>query len=455
MTGLDDKSLGEVQTQLETLKIPNKIDGTSVMVPAADADTARIQLAEAGLPQSGYIGYSSIKTSFGMTQDEFNIQVLDALQQSLNETIESINGVESAQVHIVMPQQQLFVSQPTDTAKASVFVQLGQGVQLSPVQVAGIQQLVAHSVSGLSTDDVSVVDQNGVTLSDQTDSNSGTVTAGTSSELALRENLESQLTQQLTNGLDQIVGQGNAVVEVSANVTFNQVETKSHTLQPASGQSVGYPTSQQTSRTTTTGGTTAGGVAGQSSSNPSTPTYAGQSGSGGGNSTSVTQSDQYAYNTVDTTNVADPMQINGIQVGVMLNAADKSLTPATISQIKSFVANAVGVQSGPNASNNITVSTVPFSTSYGVSATSGPNKLPLYGGIAAAVLAAAAGVWLLLRRRRRAGASANEALVVDEIEPLQPETPADRTMQTQVAKLAAQKPDEFANLLRTWLMSES
>ncbi|WP_236018205.1 flagellar basal-body MS-ring/collar protein FliF [Alicyclobacillus suci] len=190
MSGLDDKSLGQVQTQLQTLKIPNEIEGSSVLVPAKDANEARVQLAEAGLPQSGYIGYSGVSNSMGMTQDEFNIQVLDALQQSLNETISSIDGVESAQVHIVMPQQQLFVSQTTQDAKASVFVTLGNGVQLSATQVAGIQQLVAHSVQGLSVNNVSVVDQNGNTLSNPDGAAGASTVGGASSELALRRVLK-------------------------------------------------------------------------------------------------------------------------------------------------------------------------------------------------------------------------------------------------------------------------
>ncbi|GMA59001.1 hypothetical protein GCM10025858_35040 [Alicyclobacillus sacchari] len=273
MEGLDDKSLGQVQQELDTLKIPNQIQGTAVLVPAREADEARIQLSMAGLPQSGYVGYSSVSTSFGLTQDQFNIQVLDALQQSLNATISSMNGVESAQVHIVMPQQQLFVTQPTSDAKASVFVTLGTGVQLSP-QVAGIQELVAHSVQGLSVGNVTVVDQYGDTLSSDTPSTGSTVT-GASSELAMREKLENDLQQKLVSGLQQIVGAQNAVVVVHANVTFNQTQTTSHVLYNAPGSTNGFVTSTQIDKSQTTNGTGPGGAAGQAGTNPNlNSTYA-------------------------------------------------------------------------------------------------------------------------------------------------------------------------------------
>lgn len=460
MTGLDNKSLGEVQTQLQTLKIPSIIQGSSVEVPSADANTARVQLAMAGLPKSGYIGYSSVQNSFGMTQDQFNLQVLDALQQSLDATIESINGIESAQVHIVMPQQTLFVSQPQSTGKASVFVQLGTGVQLSAAQVAGIQQLVAHSVKGLSSNDVSVVDQNGVTLS--TIGNTGSAALpGTvpSAELAARQQLDAQMTEELTSGLEQIVGSGNAVVMVHANVTFNQVQTQSHIVQPAQGQQQGLPTNTTTDQTTSnsTSGGGAGGIAGQSSTNPGLSTYAGAGGNQGGSSSSETKSStQYANSYTNQTTTADPVQLNGYTVGVFLNSADKQLTPAVISQIRSFVTAAVGNQTGSSANNNISVSTVLFQQQQNAQSSGAHlSKGLLWGGLIGGAALLLGGGALVIRSRRRRKGEADDSrfsAVVDEPLPdLQPQTSDEERVREQLANLAKQKPDDFANLLRSWL----
>lgn len=461
MSGLDNKSLGEVQTQLQTLKIPSIIQGSAVEVPSADANTARVQLAMAGLPKSGYIGYSSVQNSFGMTQDQFNLQVLDALQQSLDATIQSINGIESAQVHIVMPQQNLFVSQPQSTGKASVFLQLGTGVQLSGAQVAGIQQLVAHSVQGLSVNDVSVVDQNGVTLS--TVSGTGGATGSTpSSELSARQQLEAQMTQQLTAGLEQIVGPGNAVVMVHANVTFNQVKTQSHTVIPVQGQQQGLPTSTSSDQKTSnsTSGGAVGGIAGQASTNPGLTTYAGAGGSPGSSSSSETQSStQYDNSYTNQTTTADPIQLNGYTVGVFLNSADKQLSPAVISQIRSFVTAAVGNQTGAGANNNISVSSVLFQGQPNTGAsTFGQSKGLLWGGLALVLALLGGGGVLLARARRRKSASANEpgfSAVVDEPVPdLQIQTSEEERVREQLANLARQKPEDFANLLRSWLSKD-
>ncbi|MCF8568062.1 flagellar M-ring protein FliF [Alicyclobacillus tolerans] len=451
MSGLDNKSLGQVQAQLQTLKIPNEIQGSSVLVPSSDANTARVQLAMAGLPQTGQIDYSSIQSSFGMTQDQFNLDVLNVLQQSLDQTIESITGVESANVHIVMPQQQLFVSQPEQGAKASVLLQLGTGVQLSPAQVNGIQQLVAHSVTGLSASQVTVVDQNGMALSgNQSVAN----LAAPTSELQTQNQMQQQLQQELQNGLEQIVGPGNVVVAVHANVTFNQVKTQTHLVQPAQGQQQGLPSSQQQIRQTSnsTGGATGGGPAGQSSTNPGLTTYAGTTGNGGSSSSTDTQSTtNYQNSYTNTTTIGDPIQIQGYTVGIFVNSSDKAITPAVMKQIQNFSNAAVGNQTGPNSNNSVTVSAVPFQASSLATQQRQMSWLPwaVVGAMALALGGAGFAVW---RRRKKTQPdevnpeeSADDQGVVLEL------GAQHDLVSEQITSLAKQDPEQFAKLLRTWL----
>lgn len=453
MGGLDDKSLGQVQQELQTLNIPMEIQGSSVLVPARFADNARIQLATAGLPQSGYIGYSSVGTSIGMTQDQFNIQVLDALQQSLNSTISSIDGVESAQVHIVMPQQQLFVTQPTSDAKASVFVQLGNGVQLSAAQVAGIQQLVAHSVQGLTTANVTVVDQNGNTLSSAT-SPDAAGSAVASTDIQMREKLENDMTQQLVSGLQQIVGAQNAVVVVHANVTFNQTKSTSHTLLNAPGSSNGFVTSSQVDKSQSTNGTaTNGGAAGQAGSNPNSTTSYGTSGGGGNsNSTSTDTTTNYDYSYQNQQTTGDPMQVLGYSVGVLLNSNDKSITPAVQRQIRSFVSSVVG-SSQSQGQNQVSVSAVPFNQTQSVSfSKAAPNYLA-YGLGALVVLLIGGAVYLARRRRAQDLEPEVVARIQDAYDNELEELPLteEEILRNQLVSLATQRPEDFASLLKTWL----
>ena len=450
MSGLDDNSLGQVQQQLNTLKIPNKINGTSILVPKADADEARIQLSMAGLPKTGAIDYSSVKSSYAMTQAQFNLQVLNVLQQQLAQTIDQMNGVVASQVNIVIPQQSNMFVNNNQPSKASVFLQVGTGAQVSPSEVAGIQSLVAHSVSGLSAGNVSVVDQNGTTLSSQ-GATSSTGAVLTNSELSLRQQIESQLQQQLQGGLSQIVGPGNVVVTVNADVSFNRVVSQSHSVTPAQGQSTGLPTSQQITKSSSssTGGAPSG-AATTSSSNPGSAVYLGSAGSAS-NSTSTQSSSttNYDNNYVNTQTTNDPIQINGYSVGVLVDSTNKAITPQVLSQIKSYVQNTVG--SMPGQKNSVTVSTVPFQHTGTTLLSPAKNSiLPFAIGGAALLLFGGGATWLIVSRRKRQRGMAPEQEPVLYTEDLAQPNEADH-MKRRVAKLANDKPEEFAKMLRTWL----
>lgn len=459
MAGLDNKSLGQADQKLKELNIADKINGSSIEVPSSQADEARMQLAMAGVPSgTGYIGYGSIQNSLGMTKDQFNIQVLDALQQSLNQTIQSIDGIEGAQVHIVMPDEQLFVSQPDNSATASVFVQVGQGVQLSAVQVSGIQQLVAHSVKGLSPNNVTVVDQNGVSLSGTSDD--PTQGGDVNGELRIRQKVEQDLQSQLFQGLSQIVGPGNSVVVVHANVSFDQVTSKSQTYQPVPGSTTGLPSSSQTdkkSSTSTTGGAT-GGIPGQAGSNPNLPSYSGSGTGAGGSSSNTETSQSYTYdnNQTVTTTTNDPMQTKGYTISVLLNAADKNLTSNVVQQIRDFVATAAGQSAAAGANNNITVATVPFHTPNLSGGISTQNfNWGLWGPVAGAVALIGGGYVLLRKRKQDREEDLTSVQPISELEPLLngPLTDDER-MKDELSKMADRRPDEFVSLLRSWLAGE-
>lgn len=451
LSGLDNTSLGQAQSKLTDLSIPNEVQGDSILVPLADADTARIQLSMVGIPKDGQLIYSGVQSGFGTTSDSFQIQVLDALQQSLDQTISKMDGIDSADVHIVMPQQQLFIADTQQEAKASVFLKTSLGTQLSAAQVAGIQQLVAHSVNGLSTANVSVTDQNGVDLTTAAQSGALGTSSGVGSELSTEQQIEQQLTAKLNAGLTQLLGPGNSVVNVYPKVSFNEVHTTTHELlTPTPGSNTGYVVDNQTSSDTSgSGNSTSGGVAGQSSTNPGLTTY-GQTGNGtGSQDTSKQSSTQYTYGTKDTDQTSDPLSYNGVSVGIILNSANKQINANYINNIKQFVAASMGIS--PKAQSTISIVSMPFQAQSGnFTTSSGLNTNLIWGGVGAAVLLL---VGYVLFRRRKAPAEATVDNPFEVLEnPFDHVIPSDdERMKDQLQKLANQKPDEFANLLRTWL----
>jgi type III secretory pathway lipoprotein EscJ len=182
-SNLSSSDAAAITQKLATNKIPYELaeGGEQIMVPESDVYQQRLDMAADGLPSSGDQGYSLLDTA-GVTTSEFQQQVeyQQAVSDELEQTIESITGVSSAQVSVVIPQESLF-SSSADQPSASVLVSLDPGSTLSAEQVQAIVHLVASSVEGLSPDNVTVADSNGDVLN-APGTDAGNVAAGTMDE---------------------------------------------------------------------------------------------------------------------------------------------------------------------------------------------------------------------------------------------------------------------------------
>ena len=453
---LDAKSAGQITTQLQQQKIPYQLQGNNILVPAALADKVRIDMAMVGLPSTGNIDYSSIfqqSSMFGMTSQELNLQVLNVLEQRLAQTITSINGIESSQVNIVMPQQQSFlVQQNSGIAKASVLLNVAPGYVLSPQQVAGIQQLVAHSVQGLNASNVSVVDQNGNQLNSGSSGSSnlnGSLGGQVSNQLSLENNIEQNLASQIKSSLGNIVGSGNVAVVVHANLSINSITQQKHQV------TQGPPLSNQSSTSTTSGNSGTGGVAGQATQNPNLPNYA-TTGTGTGGSSSKSTTTNYDNNYVNTTTQFDPLQINGYTVSVLINSNAIKLTPKLQSSIQSYVQTAIG-QAGTAKATNITILSEPFAVPNTTIAAAPFYTSPLVlGGLGVVLLVGGVIVWFVLRSRRQRNivkSDAIESLTVASLSNTVPETEESK-ISNELKELASRRPDAFASLVRSWISED-
>jgi flagellar M-ring protein FliF len=453
-TNQDAKSAGEITTKLDSLKIPYKTEGGTILVPSQYADQARMQMAMAGLPKNGSITYQDIfdSNNFGMTEDQFNLKALEALQGSLANTIQSINGIENADVHIVLPEKHLFVDQQTEEAKASVLVQVAPGNQLIPAQVAGIQQLVAHSVQGLRPENVSVVDQNGVRLSSSDDgSAASTGSSAAIRELQIRNQVEDQTAAKIRDGLEHMFGAGNVTVVVHADISFDQVTTQSHTVTPVLNGATGLPVSEQSSSTESTNGQGPGGPTGVNSNTTGISSNAGAN-TGNSTYTQTSKTTNYDYNKTDTNTVQDPFKINKYTVSVLING---NLNQQTIQQVKQYIATSIGQKNDGSSNNDITVASAKFQTPTNpFTGTSAWYQNPyIIGAGLLGLLLVAGGTWMLARRRKQEDDLMEEEPILP-VQPVQVEETESQRVRRELDKLASQKPEEFANLLRTWLSEE-
>jgi len=161
-SGLEADVAGTVIEKLKSSKVPYKISegGKVILVPSDEAEEVRLQLAREGLPRSG-VGYEIFdKKTWGMTDFVEKINYKRALEGELARTIGELKEIESVRVHLVLPEERLF-KQDKSEPSASVMLKLKPGYNLSSSQALGIAKLIANSIEGLSTSNVTIIDFNG------------------------------------------------------------------------------------------------------------------------------------------------------------------------------------------------------------------------------------------------------------------------------------------------------
>jgi len=230
---LDLKDSGQIVQKLEALNVPYELraQGAQVLVPNDQVTKLRIQLAEQGLPHGGSIGYEIFDKpdSFGPSAFVENINKVRALEGELERTISSINVVESARVHLVLPQREMFSRERQDASASVVIKRRGVG-QLSRTQVAAIQHLVASAVPSLATNRVSIVDSDGNLLARGDGAEGDQLTDANAEEM--RVNYENRLSRNVEDLLDRSVGSGKSRVDVHADMNFDHITTNSETYDP-------------------------------------------------------------------------------------------------------------------------------------------------------------------------------------------------------------------------------
>jgi flagellar M-ring protein FliF len=213
-----------VTTKLKELHIPYTLkgDGTTILVPSTLVYDTRLRLATEGLPQGGGVGFEVFdQRTFGMTEFMQKLNYQRALQGELARTITQLAAVQSARVHIVLPEKSLFVSKQERTT-ASVVLKLVPSRRLTSDQIRGITHLVSSSVEGLKPADVTIVDTNGHILSREEENTA--FLSRTEAQLAYQRSLEQGLERRVQSLLERAVGEGKVTVRVSTTLDFQHIE---------------------------------------------------------------------------------------------------------------------------------------------------------------------------------------------------------------------------------------
>jgi flagellar M-ring protein FliF len=248
-SGLADRDIGEITTQLDSAGVPYELDSAtgSVLVPADRKYEVRMQMASSGLPRGAGFGIEEMpeRSSFGQTPFMENALYVRAVETELARTIGSMQPVEMARVHLALPPQSVFLRQKREPS-ASVMLKLFSGRRLDDEQVQSVVHLVASSVPDLVPSRVTVVDQTGALLTSQAGDSTSSLT---SSQFDYRKQVESDYAQRIQSLLGSIVGVERVRASVSAEIDFTETEQTRESFDP----NVQLVRSEQTSEDTRRG----------------------------------------------------------------------------------------------------------------------------------------------------------------------------------------------------------
>lgn len=458
-TNMEASDAGAVAQKLKEMKVPYEVgaNGTAILVPSKDVYRIRLELASQGLPR-GQKGFEIFdQTKFGTTEFQNKVYYLEALQGELARTIEQLDGVEKARVHIVLPTDSLY-KKNEKPATASIMLKLKPGAQLSREQVQGIVNLAANSVQGLKPENITVVDNYAHVLNDQADSSYAA--GGALTQLELTRKFQDSLQKSIQSMLEQVLGPGRVAVRVNADLNFDKRVVDSKTFTPVIDDQ-GIMRSQQKLQESFQG--TSPGPGGPPGTVANVPGYVTSTNTQSNYDKKETTTN-WEVNETDAKTEAAPGSVRRLTVAVMVDA---NLTNVQQASIINAVSSAVGLN--PARGDVISVEAVPFSTELQDQQRQAEQALARQSAIKLALIiasiAAALGVLLYMvrraARRRRAAENEEAAALVPAETAVTPRTPEVSPQELEkmkqreaIEKFAKTKPDDVAQLIKAWLSEE-
>ena len=230
---LDTADSTRITAQLQTMgaKYQLKQGGKEILISAKDVTRVRLELAEQGMGGS-VLGYELFDRSeaIGTTNFMQNVNYIRALEGELSRTIESLNSVKGARIHLVMPKRELF-SRKKQEPSASVFLRMRGATRLSSEQISAVQHLVAAAVPSLTPKHISVIDNKGKLLAGGFEDNDGM--GAVSSKIDEKNRiLENRLAKTLEELIEKSVGFGHVRAEVHAEMDFDRISTNEERYDP-------------------------------------------------------------------------------------------------------------------------------------------------------------------------------------------------------------------------------
>ena len=450
-SGLSSDDATSITEELESEGVEMKIEGDSIYVPKDQVDKLRLELS--GSLSNGSKGYELMDetSSFGLTDEEFNIKKQRMIQGEIEKSIKTFKQVEDAKVNITQGEQSVFSDEGTP-GSAAVTLTLKSGQTLEAAQVRSIMSLVSASSTNIPKQNVEVVDQNMNLLSEGLFDEDGNASGSNGIEIALQaeKELSQELEKSIISLLDPIFGQGKVKATVNADLNFDNSEITEVVINP---ETVVMNETRSENKTTEEGST--GGAVDNNMNNVADESD--------GTTSSIDESIEYDAGRTETKTIKAQGELNKITASV---AIDGTLTATQIRDVNDMVANTIGMDA--QRGDDVKVVSMKFGTNEDeiIEESETANTMKLLGFALIAVAIAGIVAFIIMSRIKKKRAQEEiEYDDVDEIDLINKkieqmenasktsdgEEEESITLEEEVRKYASENPERVTDLINSWL----
>ncbi|MEO4053526.1 flagellar basal-body MS-ring/collar protein FliF [Solibacillus sp. CAU 1738] len=451
--------------------------GNNILVPEDQVDALTVSLAAQGYPESGAINNSFFtqNAGFGMTDNEFNVIKLAATQTELANLIKTIQGVQDAKVMINLPEEGVFLKDAKGESSVAIILNTEPGHQFTDQQIKTLYNLVAKSVPNLSMENIKISNQYADDFDLDSATNNGNSVGTIDGQMNVKKTIERDLQRQVQTMLGTLMGDDKVVVSVTTDIDFKQENREENLVKPVDEENIeGLAISVQRI-TESYAGSGAAAASGTPEAGEVTDNYTDykEGTTGDGEYERVEETINNDVNRIRRDIQESPYKIRDIGIQVMVEPPEpanaESLPESVRADIEQILATIVRTSIDKEAAGNLTeeeinekvvVSVQPF---YGkeVADSAKPTAIPWWvwviGGIL--VVAIALLVFFILRSRKRQQQEEELSIIEQQqeliVEDIAEEKETEATIRRkQLEKMAKDKPDDFAKLLRSWIAED-
>jgi flagellar M-ring protein FliF len=347
-TGLSTEDSAAIVGRLKELKVLHRVTPSGVEVPEERVPELRLELASSGLPRGGGVGFEIFDSArFGATEFEQQINLRRALEGELSRSINTIEGVISSRVHLVLPERRLFAAR-SEGASASVVVKLQSGRDFGRREVTGIVHLVSSAVPALGKDRVSVVSTDGVTLHRPSSGDEAAAGLEENQSQAARE-IAGNMETHVRTLLERVTGPGGVDVRINVDLDDASRERTEEHYEPTR---TALRSEQKSEESTTEEGSSVAGVPGAQTNLPDiNPTVASRADQHDGNIFRRTRTRNWEVDRVTEKIITPRGDVARVSAAVLIdgNYENKSgvqvyqpRDPEELSRLEEVVKNAIG-----------------------------------------------------------------------------------------------------------------